>query len=158
MTGSQLTLQPLEDVTEEVRELIAALDEALSEGYTAEQHHGYAAERLLESNMRFFLLREANALIGCGGYAVEVGFGELKRMFVSPSHQGRGHSKRILSHLIEHARAEGVALLRLETGVYQTTAIKLYKSFGFKEIKAFGEYREMDPHTIELSRFYELRL
>jgi ribosomal protein S18 acetylase RimI-like enzyme len=59
----------------------------------------------------------------------------------------------MLNHLAAHVRHHGIALLRLETGIYQSEAIGLYERFGFRPIGAFGAYRE-DP----LSAFYEMRL
>jgi putative acetyltransferase len=46
-----------------------------------------------------------------------------------------------------------VYVLRLETGIYQESAIRLYERFGFQRIQAFGEYKE-DPMSI----FYEYHL
>jgi ribosomal protein S18 acetylase RimI-like enzyme len=59
----------------------------------------------------------------------------------------------ILDHLAGHARASGVALLRLETGIHQLAAIRLYEREGFCRIPPFGPYTS-DP----LSLCYEKRL
>jgi putative acetyltransferase len=59
----------------------------------------------------------------------------------------------MLDHLAEYARSRGVVLLRLETGIHQHAAIRLYESYGFQSIPPFGEYNE-DP----LSRCYEKRI
>ncbi len=48
------------------------------------------------------------------------------------------------------ARARGIGLLRLETGIDQVEAIALYESMGFRRCPPFGPYRE-DP----LSPCYE---
>ena len=53
----------------------------------------------------------------------------------------------------EQSQQQGAALLRLETGIYQTEAIGLYERFGFQPIPPFGAY-QLDP----LSLFYEKRL
>jgi GNAT superfamily N-acetyltransferase len=75
------------------------------------------------------------------------------RMYVRPQFRGLGYGKLLLDHLTDHARAHGVGLLRLETGIHQTAAIHLYEGVGFQRIPPFGEYVE-DP----LSRFYEKRI
>ena len=62
-------------------------------------------------------------------------------------------AKRLLKHLEDQTVAQGIPLLRLETGIYQTAAITLYEQSGFYRIGPFGEYRD-DP----LSRYYEKRL
>lgn len=59
----------------------------------------------------------------------------------------------MLAHLEDHARAHGVPLLRLETGIHQREAIGLYEGWGFYRISPFGPYTD-DP----LSRCYEKRL
>ena len=43
--------------------------------------------------------------------------------------------------------------MRLETGIYQSEAIRLYERFGFRRVGPFGAYRN-DP----LSAFYEMRI
>ncbi len=80
-------------------------------------------------------------------------YGEVKRMDVRPANRGSGYGRRILERLADHARDRGVALLRLETGIHQVEAIRLYESMGFRRCAPFGPYRD-DP----LSPCYELRL
>lgn len=62
-------------------------------------------------------------------------YGELKRMYVRPA----------------HARAQGVKVLRLETGIHQAEALGLYESFGFERRTAFGTYRD-DPLSLYLEK------
>ena len=77
-------------------------------------------------------------------------YGEIKRMYVRPAFRGRGLGRRMLDHLAEHVRGHGLSRLRLETGIHQQEAIRLYEGYGFRRIPPFGPYRE-DP----LSRYYE---
>ena len=51
-----------------------------------------------------------------------------------------GFAKQMLDHLAAHSQENGVHVLRLETGVYQDAAIKLYERYGFKRIPPFGDY------------------
>jgi ribosomal protein S18 acetylase RimI-like enzyme len=69
--------------------------------------------------------------------------GEIKRMRVHPSMQGRGYGRAVLLALEERARQLGYRELELETGVLQTAAIGLYTSHGFVEFKR-GKVRHMD--------------
>jgi ribosomal protein S18 acetylase RimI-like enzyme len=80
-------------------------------------------------------------------------YAELKRMYVRPQFRGLGLARQMLGHLAGYARSHGVRLLRLETGIHQKDAIRLYEGMGFQRIPPFGEYRE-DP----LSRFYEKQI
>ena len=50
----------------------------------------------------------------------------------------------LLDHLADYAKTNGVAILRLETGIHQHAAIGLYERAGFRRIPPFGEYRD-DP-------------
>ena len=59
----------------------------------------------------------------------------------------------MLSHLASHARSHGFDVLRLETGIHQHAAIRLYEQEGFRRIPPFGDYWD-DP----VSRCYEKRI
>ena len=74
-------------------------------------------------------------------------------MYVRPQFRGLGFGILMLNHLAEHARQQGVEVLRLETGIYQLAAISLYERFGFQRIPPFGVYKD-DP----LSVFFEKRI
>jgi GNAT superfamily N-acetyltransferase len=134
--------------------LIVELEAHLEPLYPATSRHGYSVEKLLAQDVAFFVLREKGAPAGCGGIQLYgTAYGELKRMYVRPAYRGLGFGKLLLNHLADHALAHGVALLRLETGIHQTAAIRLYKGWGFQRISPFGEYVE-DP----LSLFFEKRI
>jgi putative acetyltransferase len=95
---------------------------------------------------RFFVLRIDGQPAGCGGIKLfgselgELEFGELKRMYVRPQFRGREFGKLILDRLDDHARENGINLLRLETGIHQQAAIRLYEKNGFHCIPQFGPY------------------
>lgn len=65
---------------------------------------------------------------------------EIKRMYVVPAAQRRGHARRMLGHLEATAAAAGIEGLVLETGVVQPEAIALYLSSGYEPIPGFGYY------------------
>jgi putative acetyltransferase len=56
------------------------------------------------------------------------------------------------------ARAEGAALLRIETGMYQHESLRFYEHAGFRRCGPFGAYAEMTARAIETSVFYEKSL
>jgi len=132
-------------------QLIAELEAYLVPMYPAESRHGYSVDKLLREGVVFFVVRCDGDVAGCGGVQL-VGseYGEIKRMYVRPVFRGRGLGRRMLDHLVAHTRGRGLARLRLETGIHQEEAIRLYESYGFTRIPPFGPYRE-DP----LSRYYE---
>jgi len=71
--------------------------------------------------------------------------GELKSMYVVDAARGRGIGARLLAHLIESARRQGLQRLFLETGAsdYFAAARSLYASAGFSPCDAFAD---MPPH------------
>jgi GNAT superfamily N-acetyltransferase len=134
--------------------LITELEAHLEPFYPRESRHGYSVEKLIAQAVAFFVLRDNDTPAGCGGIQLfGTTYGELKRMYVRPSFRGLGFGKLLLDHLADHARAHGVGLLRLETGIHQAAAIGLYEQVGFQRIPPFGDYVE-DP----LSIFFEKRI
>ncbi|PYS71598.1 MAG: N-acetyltransferase [Acidobacteria bacterium] len=124
-------------------QLISELDHYLNElPYTPESRHAFSVERLLRENVVFFVMRYDGEPVACGGIKLFADYAEVKRMYVRPAYRGRGLGKGILNHLGEHALENQLALLRLETGIYQTEAIKVYEAYGFKRRPPFGEYEE----------------
>jgi ribosomal protein S18 acetylase RimI-like enzyme len=142
-------------------QLITELEAHLDPLYPPASRHGYSIEKLLARNVTFFVARYAEQPAGCGGVQLFPAEGrgqpdpyaELKRMYVRPAFRGLGLGQQMLEHLADHARSQGAALLRLETGIHQRAAIGLYERWGFRRIPPFGEYAE-DP----LSLFYEKRI
>jgi GNAT superfamily N-acetyltransferase len=140
--------------TPDAAQLIAELEAVLAPHYPAASRHGYSIDQLLASGVAFFVTRQAGALAGCGGVQLfGADYGEVKRMFVRPAFRGLGLGARMLDQLAAYCLAHGVSRLRLETGLYQTDAIRLYERYGFERIPPFGPYTD-DP----LSVYFEKRL
>ena len=80
--------------------------------------------------------------VACGGIRVpQRRLAEIKRMYVVPERRGRGLSRLILGALEDAARELGCTRVRLETGLRQPEAIRLYETSGYEPIEAFGHYR-----------------
>ena len=140
--------------TDDARMLIEELEQHLAPYYPATSRHGYNVEKLIRQGVAFFITRVDDVPAGCGGvqfFGAE--YGELKRMFVRPQFRGLGLAKLMLNHLEGYTREHNIPVLRLETGIHQTEAIRLYESMGYRLIPPFGDYKE-DP----LSRFFEKTL
>jgi putative acetyltransferase len=150
-----LTIERVWVATDEIRQLVAELDRALSGPYLPEQHHALSFERLFDSNVRFFAARVDGVAVGCGGVAFYDDFAEVKRMFTRPTARRHGVATAVLRHLEGEAKRAGYSVLRLETGTYQAEAIQFYLRAGFERCDAFGEYVGMSPQAIETSVFYE---
>ena len=129
-------------------QLISELDTDLQRHpYPPQSRHAYSVDKLLREGVNFFIASYNDQLAGCGGIKLYDEYGEVKRMYVRPSHRGLGLGKAILNRLAEFARERNVNMLRLETGIYQTEAIGLYDAYGFKRRAPFGEYK-VDPLSV----------
>jgi len=147
----QISIQLERPDTSDVRLLIDELESILAPLYPDESRHGLSVERLLDEEVAFFVARDKNIPVGCGGlkfFGRE--YAELKRMYVRPSYQRLGLGKEILKFLEAYALTRGIDIIRLETGIHQYNAVGLYKHMGYREIPPFGNYKE-DP----LSLFFE---
>lgn len=134
--------------------LIDELEAHLAPQYPAGSRHGFSVQQLIDQHVDFFVLRTDGQAAGCGGIKfIGTEYGELKRMYVRPQFRGAGFGRLILHRLAAHALAHGVTLLRLETGIHQVAAIRIYEGYGFHRIPAYGPYR-YDP----VSQFFEKKL
>jgi GNAT superfamily N-acetyltransferase len=121
--------------------MIRELDAELSQSYAPEQMHGLHPGEEGDPHLRFFLLELDGVAIGCGALRdLGSGVAELKRMFVRPAHRGRGFARNLLTQLEGVASSAGIRRLRLETGTAQRAALSLYRSAGYTDIPAYGEY------------------
>ena len=73
---------------------------------------------------------EREALLGFA--AVDFGASLLWALFVAPGASGRGIGAALLAHAVAHARAAGLAELRLSTAP-GTSAERLYRRTGWRE-------------------------
>lgn len=138
----------------EVVSLIAASDEYLAALYPAESNHLVDVKSLAGAEVTFFVARMAGTIVGCGAiFRRGTEYVEIKRMFVAPAARGIGLGRQILETLEQAASKRGFKILRLETGVRQPEALRLYRSAGFVEVGPFGEYT-----ADRLSIFMEKRL
>jgi putative acetyltransferase len=144
--------------TDDIRQLIAELNETLSAEYPPEQRHGLALDAIFQPHIRFFVARLDGEAVGCGGVALFDDFAEVKRMYVRESVRGRGVAQALLHQLETAARAAGLSALRLETGDRQHAAMRLYERAGFRRCPAFGDYLGKPPQAIAASIFYERQL
>ena len=86
-----------------------------------------------------FVLWESGIPVACGAIrALPENTAEIKRLYVSPAHRGRGHSRRMLGLLLEAARNLGYRRAVLDTLERLTAANALYLSSGFREIESYN--------------------
>jgi putative acetyltransferase len=144
--------------TNEVRELIGELDELLSREYSADQRHGLTLEAIFVPHVRFFVAREDDVPVGCGGVALCGSFAEVKRMYLREAARGRGVAQALLARIEADTAAGGIEILRLETGSRQAAALRFYERSGFRPCGIFGDYTSLPPDAIATSIFLEKRV
>lgn len=82
--------------------------------------------------------------------------GVLHVVATSPAFRGRGYGRRLVLDSVELARAEGLAVLRLDTFPYNTRGRCLYESCGFTDKGTWTvNYPDMGDIQVEM---YELVL
>ena len=104
---------------------------------------------LKDSSIKFWSFWDNNQLIGCAALKfLENEHGEFKSIRVEDNSRGKGVGEKIISHLIEVAKNEGIKKLSIETGAgdFFKSARKLFKKFGFKTCRPFADYKE-DPNS-----------
>lgn len=85
--------------------------------------------------------------VGCIGLRdLGEGVGEMKRMFVRPSHQGKGLGRLLLQAFLEKARDCHYERIRLDTIPRLARALQLYKKAGFVQIASYRH--NPDPEAI----------
>jgi molybdopterin-guanine dinucleotide biosynthesis protein A len=77
---------------------------------------------------------------------------QLKRMYLRPDQRGRGLGRRLLETALEDARADGVALIELDTGERMEAARALYEAYGFRRVSGSA------PRQGQNRLLYELQL
>jgi putative acetyltransferase len=129
-------------------EVVASWSAAL---YPPESRHGLDLAAYARPEVTLFVARDHGVALGCGAYQLEGdGSAELKSMFVVPQARGRGIGRAVLD-AIERALRGRVTTLRLETGVRQPAALRLYERAGFVRRGPFGSYRN-DPLSVFMEK------
>lgn len=127
--------------SEEARSLIEKLDAELHERYSTSSVHGVDAGAFIKAGGRFFVVEVDGEHAGCGALRpLDEASAEIKRMYVIKAFRGRGLSRLILNHLESIARDRGHSHVLVETGDRQPEAQSLFRSSGYRQSEAFGEY------------------
>jgi len=91
------------------------------------------------------LAYEDEVAIGCGAIKeIDADTVEIKRMYTSPEHRGKGVAGQILEELEKWARELGYTNCILETGLRQQSAILLYQRMGYTRIENYSQYAMME--------------
>lgn len=139
---------------EEVRALIAELNEALFALTPAEYCYHMTADEMARPDTMVFVARADGEAVACGALRChENAIGEVKRMYTRPQWRGKNIGGRILEKIEKHARNKNLHTLVLETGDKHPAAWRVYERGGFLRCGAVLDY----PDT-GYSVFYEKQL
>ena len=138
-------------VQSEVLNLIRQLDEYQECMYPPESNHLDPIEELSKSNVVFLAAFIDSEMCGIGCVKMFDNYGELKRLYITAKHRGKGMAKALIKELENHLARNRIMVARLETGIHQHEAIGLYKRLGYSEIAPFGDYTE-DPLSVFMER------
>ena len=108
------------------------------------------------SEVTVWSIWDDGSLAGCGAMReIDAGHGEVKSMWTADEHLGKGVGRKMLTHIVEAARARGYRRLSLETGTGPAfaAAVHLYESAGFRPCGPFDGYTDSD-----FSRYFTLEL
>ena len=135
----------------DVEALLRAARASMTGLYPPESCHGLDLGAYERPEVTLFVARENGVALGCGAFQLHGdGSAEIKSMFVAPQARGRGIGREVLA-AIEAAVRGRVSALRLETGVKQLAAIRLYERAGFRRRAPFGSYRD-DPLSVFMEK------
>lgn len=111
--------------------------------------HALDLAGLKSPDIHFWSAWEGDQVVGVAALKrLSDSHGEIKSMHTEQSHRRKGTGSAMLQHVIAMARQMGLRRLSLETGSwpYFQPARAFYKSHGFVECPAFGNYVP-DPNS-----------
>ena len=82
---------------------------------------------------------------------------EVKRLYVRPGFRGKKIGEKLISRLVEEARAIGYSKILLDSDPYMSSAHNLYKAMGFVETAPYSE-SEVDDEYAQHMIYMELVL
>jgi putative acetyltransferase len=124
--------------------LVSALDADLAKRDGAE--HSFYSQFNKITKIKFAVVAYENETpVGCGAIKeYEADTMEVKRMYVTPEHRGKGIATQVLTALENWAAEMLYKKCVLETGKRQPEAIHLYTSNGYRQIPNYGQYENVE--------------
>ena len=135
--------------------LVALLDKDL-QIRDGEEHSFYDQFNKIDTIGNAIVCYSSCKPIGCGAFKrYDEGKVEIKRMFVLPAFRGKGIGLDILKELELWAAELHYPECILETGKKQPEAISLYKKAGYKVIKNYGQYKNVENSVCMTKTLYK---
>jgi GNAT superfamily N-acetyltransferase len=145
-TAPALVIAPADPFAPESLRLAAALWAELSTIYPEQTAPPFPPRDIVGDRAVFMVASLGGKAVGCGAIRPfpdgPSTIAEIKRMYVEPAARRRGISRAILQTLEKWAQARGYRKARLETGLRQPGAIRLYERAGYLPIARYGHHLE----------------
>lgn len=139
-----VTIEPGDPRDPQATALLQA-SHALMQGlFNSEDNHFLSVDELCTPDIRFFVARDGELVLGCAALANKDSYGEVKSMFVDLKARGKGVGALLLQRLDTDARYQGLPQLKLETGDKLEAAHRLYFQHGYTLCGPFGNYEAND--------------
>jgi putative acetyltransferase len=119
-----------------------------------ESVHALDLSGLKKPEIGFWAAWDGDTLLGVGALkALDAEHGEIKSMHTAAIARNRGVGQAMLTHIMDAAKARGMARLSLETGSMDEfiPARTLYARNGFALCPPFGDYWD-DPASVCMTR------
>ena len=139
----QIEISTEKSLTEELATLLQAHWLFCTANTPIEHVYALDASRLFITDITVFGARIQDELVGVGALRIlDIEHAELKSMHTLSQSRGLGIGKAMVSHIEEFAKGRGIKRISLETGTSEAfkPARKLYKSLGYVDCDAFGDY------------------
>jgi len=128
--------------------LLALVDEMTAELVKVYELAPDARPSPLGPGAQYLLARRGEQPVGCCAVQpVGPGIWELNRVFVSPVARGTGVADALLARAEQLPWGPGEPRIRLETGVRQPAAIRLYERTGYRRIANYPPH-EGNPTSV----------
>ena len=152
-TQNQMSIrvQRLDPASRQASQLVGKLDAYLLDLYPVESNHLDSIDELSKAHVHFLGAFENGQPAGCGAIKLLEDYAEIKRIYVVPTHRGKGVARRILLELESIAYDAAIRRLLLETGVRQPEALLLFEKHGYCRTERYGDYPD-DPLSVFMEK------
>lgn len=122
------------------QKLVELLDNELAK-IDGEEHAFYHQFNAIDHLNHVVVFYQNNTAVSCGAIkALDHETVEVKRMYTLQEYRGKGIATQVLLALEKWAKKLNYLKCRLETGVRQPDAIRLYQKNGYQIIENYGQY------------------
>jgi len=125
-------------------QLVARLDKLLAE-LDGREHDFYNQYNKIDKIKHVIVAYSGEKPVACGAIKeFDQETMEVKRMFTSDNHRGKGIATQVLYELEKWALESGYSKCILETGKRLPDAVRLYQKNGYRQIPNYGQYVQME--------------